>query len=95
MKKMAILVITLLGAFYHSLVMASFTQYSSDEVNFMHRAYLKHKPEITNLAGFSLLLVTGLSVAPSQLITTGLVAFANYLFAQRFVFHEEQTINVQ
>ena len=47
MKKMAILVITLLGAFYHSLVMASFTQYSSDEVNFMHRAYLKHKPEIT------------------------------------------------
>ncbi|MCW8867422.1 MAG: GtrA family protein [Marinobacter sp.] len=48
-----------------------------------------------NLAGFSLLLVTGLSVAPSQLITTGLVAFANYLFAQRFVFHEEQTINVQ
>ncbi len=48
-----------------------------------------------NLAGFSLLLVTGLGVAPSQLITTGLVAFANYLFAQRFVFHEEQTINVQ
>ena len=44
---MAILVITLLGAFYHSLVMAPFTQYSSDEVNFMHRAYLKHKPEIT------------------------------------------------
>ena len=48
-----------------------------------------------NLAGFSLLLMAGLSVAPSQLITTGLVAFANYLFAQRFVFHEEQTINVQ
>lgn len=47
MKRMAILVITLLGACYHSLVMASFTQYSSDEVNFMHRAYLKHKPEIT------------------------------------------------
>ena len=48
-----------------------------------------------NLTGFSLLLMAGLSVAPSQIITTGLVAFANYLFAQRFVFHEEQTINVQ
>ena len=47
MKKMAILVITLLGVFYHSLVMASFTQYSSDEINFMHRAYLKHNPDIT------------------------------------------------
>ena len=44
---MAILVITLLGVFYHSLVMASFTQYSSDEINFMHRAYLKHNPDIT------------------------------------------------
>ena len=48
-----------------------------------------------NLAGFSLLLVAGFSVAPSQVITTGLVAFANYFFAQRFVFHEEQTINTQ
>lgn len=48
-----------------------------------------------NLTGFSLLLVAGLGVAPSQIITTGLVAFANYLVAQRFVFHEEQTINLQ
>ena len=47
MKKIAILVITLLGVFYHSLVMASFTQYSNDEINFMHRAYLKHNPDIT------------------------------------------------
>ena len=47
MKKMAILVITLLGVFYHSLVMASFTQYSNDEINFMHCAYLKHNPDIT------------------------------------------------
>ncbi|PPI83755.1 GtrA family protein [Marinobacter maroccanus] len=50
---------------------------------------------VLNLAGFSLLLIAGLSVAPSQIITTALIAFANYLFAQRFVFHEEQTINVQ
>ncbi|TYC55411.1 GtrA family protein [Marinobacter sp. BW6] len=48
-----------------------------------------------NLMGFSLLMVAGGNVALSQIITTGLVAFANYLFAQRFVFHEEQTINVQ
>ncbi len=48
-----------------------------------------------NLAGFSLLLVAGLSIVPSQVITTGLVALANYFFAQRFVFHEEQTINAQ
>ena len=50
---------------------------------------------ILNLAGFSLLLATDLGVAPSQILTTGLVAFANYFFAQRFVFHEEQTINAQ
>ncbi|SNC60497.1 Putative flippase GtrA (transmembrane translocase of bactoprenol-linked glucose) [Marinobacter sp. es.048] len=48
-----------------------------------------------NLMGFSLLLVAGLSTAPSQMITTGLVAFANYFFARRFVFHEEPTINSQ
>ncbi|HEY9120141.1 MAG TPA: GtrA family protein [Marinobacter sp.] len=48
-----------------------------------------------NLAGFSLLLAAGAGVAPSQMITTGLVAFANYLFAQRFVFHEEPTIHTQ
>ena len=48
-----------------------------------------------NLLGFSLLLAAGVGVAPAQLVATGLVAFANYLFARRFVFHEEQTVNVQ
>lgn len=50
---------------------------------------------ILNLLCFSLLMASGLGVAPAQFVATGLVAFANYLFARRFVFHEEQTINVQ
>jgi putative flippase GtrA len=48
-----------------------------------------------NLMGFSLLLAWGLSVALAQIITTGLVALANYFFARRFVFHDKQTISVQ
>ncbi|AXS85320.1 MULTISPECIES: GtrA family protein [Marinobacter] len=50
---------------------------------------------ILNLLSFSLLLAAGISVALSQLIATGLVAFANYLFAERFVFHEEPTTDIQ
>ena len=50
---------------------------------------------ILNLAGFSLLLMAGAGIAPSQIIATGLVALANYLFAKRFVFHEAPTANAQ
>jgi len=50
---------------------------------------------ILNLLSFSLLLAAGSTVALSQLIATGLVAFANYLFAERFVFHEEPTTDIQ
>ncbi|MAZ05609.1 MAG: polysaccharide synthesis protein GtrA [Halomonas sp.] len=47
-----------------------------------------------NLLSFSLLMAAGTTVALSQLVATGLVAFANYLFAKRFVFHEKTTINL-
>lgn len=47
-----------------------------------------------NLLGFALLRVAGSNVAFAQFTATGLVALANYLLAERFVFHEEPTRDI-
>ncbi|SFM46141.1 GtrA family protein [Marinobacter pelagius] len=46
---------------------------------------------ILNLLSFVLLRIADANVAFAQITATGVVALANYLFAERFVFHEEPT----
>ncbi|WP_372986283.1 GtrA family protein [Marinobacter sp.] len=48
-----------------------------------------------NLLSFALLRMAGANVAFAQITATGVVALANYLFAERFVFHEEPTRDAQ
>ncbi|MGF2735659.1 GtrA family protein [Marinobacter sp. DUT-1] len=48
-----------------------------------------------NLLSFALLRMAGANVAFAQITATGVVALANYLFAERFVFHEEPTRDSQ
>ncbi|KAA1174381.1 GtrA family protein [Marinobacter salinexigens] len=48
-----------------------------------------------NLALFSFIRFAGADTLVSQVVTTGLVAFANYLLADRYVFHEEPNTNIE
>jgi len=48
-----------------------------------------------NLLSFALLKMAGANLALAQITATGVVALANYLFAERFVFHEEPTRDFQ
>jgi len=47
-----------------------------------------------NLLSFALLQLAGATVAFAQIAATAVVALANYLFAERFVFHEESTRDI-
>lgn len=48
-----------------------------------------------NLLSFAVLRMAGANVALAQITATGAVALANYLFAERFVFHEQPTSDIQ